>query len=408
MTEHDPAPDSVPADESLPDELAAEHPEEHPEEQPLPLPVGSRRKPRGRLSGCIPVLLVLALLGGGAYFGITRGAEALRDQFQETADYTGPGQGKVAFQVNDGDTISDMATGLVEADVVASREAFTEAAALDPEGSRGIQVGFYELQKQMRASDVVQILVDPSNIVSDVVAVPEGLTVNQIVDILAKSTDFKAKQFTKALKKSDKLGLPDYADGNPEGYLFPATYSFGPDAKPLTMLTAMVDRWRQAADSAGLEQAAADLGYTPHELMTIASMVQAEGRGDDMPKVSRVIYNRLENPDNGITQGFLQIDATVNYALGQSPIARLTIDQIDSVADSPYNTYRQQGLPPGPIEAPGDDAIAAASSPDDGDWLFYVTVNLETGETKFAETNEEFLQFKGEFDQYCATQSDRC
>ena len=170
----------------------------------------------------------------------------------------------------------------------------------------------------------------------------------------------------------------------------------------------MVDRWEQAAEESDLEGAAEKLGYTPHELMTVASLVEAEGRGDDMPKVARVIYNRLENPENGVTNGLLQIDADVNYALDKSPIARLTLDEIDSVADSPYNTYTQQGLPPGPIEAPGDAAIEAAAAPADGPWLFYVTVNLETGETKFTESYDEFLGFRRELDEYCDTQSDRC
>ncbi|MGA8847944.1 MAG: endolytic transglycosylase MltG [Nocardioides sp.] len=388
MTEHD----AAPLDEDLP-------------EEPLPLPEGSRRKTR-RWSGCIPVLLILAVVGTGLYFGITRGVEALRDQFETAEDFSGPGKGKVAFQVVSGDSISDMGRNLKEAEVVASVEAFTAAAALDDEGSRGIQVGFYELKREMAASDALAILVDPGNIVSNAVTVPEGLSVDQIVDILAESTDFKAKKFAKATR-SPKIGLPDYADGNPEGYLFPATYAFGPDAKPISMVTAMVDRWRQAAESSGLEQAAADLGYTPHELMTVASLVQAEGRGDDMPKVARVIYNRLEIEPNP-SAGFLQIDAAVNYALGRGPITRLTIDEIDSVSDSPYNTYRQKGLPPGPIEAPGDDAIAAAANPAEGPWFFYVTVNLETGETKFTESFEEFNSFKSELDNYCATQSDRC
>ena len=95
-------------------------------------------------------------------------------------------------------------------------------------------------------------------------------------------------------------------------------------------------------------------------------------------------------------------------ALGREPIARLTTDEIDSVADSPYNTYRQKGLPPGPIEAPGDAAIDAAANPADGPWFFYVTVNLRTGETKFTDDYDEFLGFKRERDEYCATQSDRC
>ncbi|MDN4175639.1 endolytic transglycosylase MltG, partial [Nocardioides sp. SOB77] len=282
-----------------------------------------------------------------------------------------------------------------------------DAAAADPE-SPGIQVGFYPLKKEMAADDAIDVLVDPANIITNAVTVPEGLNVDQVVEVLADNTDFDASDFERVLDQPDKIGLPEYAGGNPEGYLFPSTYSFGPNAKPLDMVTAMVDRWRQAADEAGLEDAAAELGYTPHELMTIASLVEAEGRGDDMPKVARVIYNRVENPDNGVTNGLLQIDAAVNYALGKEPIARLTTDEIDSVADSPYNTYTQPGLPPGPIEAPGDAAIEAATTPAEGPWLFYVTVDLATGETKFTESYDEFLSFRDELDEYCATQSDRC
>lgn len=383
-----------------------------PDQEPLKLPGGSRRGPKkSRLvTGCLPVLLVLALIGVGGYFGITRGLDALSAQFnsEPTEDFPGPGRGKVTFQVSSGDSVAQMGENLVAADVVASEQAFIDAAALDPEGSRAIQVGFYELRREMRAADVVTILVDPSNIVSDAITIPEGLNVDQIVDTLADSTDFSAQQFRRVLAQPDRIGLPEDAEGNPEGYLFPATYSFGPDANPRAMITAMVDRWSQAADAADLEQRAADLGYTAHELMTIASLVQLEGRGDDMPRVARVIYNRLENPENGITNGLLQVDAAVNYALDRGPITRLTTDEIASVSESPYNTYTQQGLPPGPIAAPGDDAIEAAASPDDGNWLFYVTVNLATGETKFTEDFDEFNEFKRELDLYCDTQSDRC
>jgi UPF0755 protein len=136
-------------------------------------------------------------------------------------------------------------------------------------------------------------------------------------------------------------------------------------------------------------------------------MIEAEGRGKYRSKISRVIYNRLEIDPNPAA-GFLQIDATVNYALGRPGPAVLTQAEIDSVADSPYNTYTQKGLPPGPIEAPGDDSIQAALHPADGPWFFYVTVNLKTGETKFTDSYDEFLQFKQELQQYCDTQSERC
>ena len=91
-----------------------------------------------------------------------------------------------------------------------------------------------------------------------------------IVDLLVEKTDFKRARFEKALDDAEALGLPAYAKGNPEGYLFPATYAFGPNATPATMLRDMVDRWRQAADDAELEDAAEALGYTPAELMTVA------------------------------------------------------------------------------------------------------------------------------------------
>jgi len=372
-------------------------------------PAGGRRaeKSRRRGPGCLIGLVVLALLFGGLYFGVTKGIDVVKDQFEGTPDYPGPGTGEVVFEVKDGDSVAEMGRGLKELDVVKSVDAFTEAASDNPDSTR-IQVGFYTMRLQMKAADAVDLLVDPANAVNAAVTIPEGLQVTQIVKLLVKSTDFTKKQFDAALADTAALGLPAYAEGNPEGYLFPATYEFGPEAQPADMLRAMVARWEQAAADVDLEAKAQALGYTPHEMMTIAAMLEAEGRGDYTPKIARVIYNRLENPDNGITNGLLQIDATVNYALGRPGVARLTQEEIDSVADNPYNTYHQQGLPPGPIEAPGQAAMEAALNPDDGDWLFYVTVNLATGETKFASTEAEFLEYKAELDEYCATQSDRC
>ncbi|CAI9406124.1 endolytic transglycosylase MltG [Nocardioides sp. T2.26MG-1] len=366
-----------------------------------------RRRRRRSLRSCLAVLVALAIVVGGFYFVVTWGIDKVRDQFGSAEDYPGPGRGNVTYQVVSGATAGSIGRDLKSAGVVASVDAFVEAANASPDWSK-LQAGYFALKKEMAAADVVGILVDPANMVTDRVTIPEGLRVVDTVAILAKKTKYKKADFNKVLDKPDSLGLPDYADGNPEGYLFPATYDFGPDATPESMLKAMVTRWQQAADDADLEDAAAALGYTPAELMTVASLVQAEGRGDDMPKIARVIYNRVENPDNGLTNGLLQVDASVNYALGRSTIAVLTQAEIDSVADSPYNTYKQAGLPPTPIEAPGDDAIAAAAHPADGSWLFYVTVNLKTGKTKFTDDYQEFLGFKQELQEYCATQSDRC
>jgi UPF0755 protein len=361
---------------------------------------GRRRAPKRRsVPGCLAVLVALAVIVGGFYLAVTWGIDRIGDQFSAADDYDGPGHGHVTFEVHPGDTATEMGRNLKSAGVVASVEAFIDAANADPE-SGGIQAGYFPLKKEMAAADVVDVLIDPSNMVKDTVTIPEGLRVVDIVATLADKTDFSKKDFERVLDHPDRLGLPDYAEGNPEGYLFPATYDFGPDATPETMLTEMVDRWKQAAADDDLESRAAELGYTPAELMTIASLVQSEGRGGDMPKIARVIYNRLAGDE---TNGLLQIDASVNYGAGNALGA--VPSSADLQLDSPYNTYKHPGLPPTPIEAPGDDAIAAATHPADGDWYYYVTVNLKTGETKFAETYDEFLRYKAELRDYCANES---
>ena len=373
-------------------------------EQPLRLPSGGARRKRRRASGCIPVLMVLAVMGALLYFGFMWGKDFIEEQFGDPEDYPGPGKGSVTFEVHEGDSITQMGNNLEEAGVVASVEAFTDVASDDPRAT-GIQVGFYPLKKEMSAADALKVLVDPEQIITTRITFPEGLRVVDVVDLFVEHTDFSRAQFEKALDNPEKLGLPAYTGGNPEGYLFPSTYGFGPNENPTSMLRAMVDRWKQAADDADLEAAAERLGYTPHELMTVASLVQAEAQGDDMPKVARVIYNRLENPGTAGTTGKLELDATVNYAHGKEIGARTTAEE--RLIDSPYNTYQVVGLPPGPIESPGDAAIQAAANPADGDWYYYVTVNLKTGETKFAETPEEHNQNVQELNEYCQT-SEAC
>jgi UPF0755 protein len=370
-------------------------------------PAGGRRaeKQRRRGPGCLIALVILAVLAGAGYWGVTTGIHKIKDQFSSAEDYPGPGTDPVNFEVKPGDTVAAMGRNLKAAGIVASVEAFTDAARANP-SSDSIQAGSYPLMKQMKASDVVAVLVDPSKIVTTSVAIPEGFTVKQIVERLVKDTDFKKAEFEAALQDPKALGLPADAKGNAEGYLFPATYAFGPDEKPADMLHDMVARWQQSATDNDLEASAQALGYTPHEIMTIASLIEAEGRGKYRTKISRVIYNRLENPDNGLTNGLLEIDATVNYALGRDDIGTaLTAQDLD--VDSPYNTRKNPGLPPGPIDSPGDDAIQAALHPAEGPWLWYVTVNLKTGETKFTDDYDTFQQYKQEYLQYCET-SDAC
>lgn len=367
-------------------------------------PAGHRAD-RRRRGGCLKVvfvlLLFLALIAAAGWFVLKPRVEEF---FADPEDYAGPGRGEVTVVIDPGQSIRSMGEELEELGVVASADAFVEAAEAEPE-STSIQAGTYLMKREMSAADAVAVLVDPDNVAQEMVTVPEGMRVEDVVALLAKRTDFGAGQFEKVLARPERLGLPSYADGNPEGYLFPATYPVTPGDTPTTILRAMVDRWQVAADEVDLEGSAEALGYTPAELMTVASLVEAEARGDDMPKVARVIYNRLEQRDRE-TAGLLQLDATVNFAHDRDLGARTTSE--DRQIDSPYNTYVVPGLPPGPIESPGQAAMEAAAAPADGDWFYYVTVNLDTGETKFAETLDEHNANVEELNEYCRTQSDRC
>jgi UPF0755 protein len=366
-------------------------------------PRRGRSRRRRRRRGCLPVLLVLVVVAGGLALGGKIAYDEISARLAPAPDYAGPGTGEVLYEVKDGATSTQIGRDLKEAGVVKSVDAFT-AAARENQESRNIQVGFYTLQKQMKASEALEVLVDPANRVRNQVTVPEGLRAVDVAKLLGEKTDFPRAQFTRELENPTGLGLPEYAEGNPEGYLFPATYEIGPKDNPRSILRAMVDRWRQAAQDADLEVGAEKLGFTPAEVMTIASLVEAEGRGDDMAKISRVLHNRLETKGPP-TFGKLEVDATVNYALGRNLGVAISPEDLD--VDSPYNTRKNPGLPPGPIEAPGEEAIRAALEPAEGDWLFYVTVNLRTGETKFAKDYDEFLRYKKEYQQYCES-SDAC
>jgi UPF0755 protein len=363
----------------------------------------TRPRRRGSLKSCFALILVAALVLTAGVAAIAFGRDRIADLMAQPEDYSGPGTGSVVFEVSEGESVAEIGRNLKAEGVVASVEAFTDVAQGDDDAT-SIQVGFYELQEEMPAADALEVLVDSGNLVQNTVTIPEGLQVEETLEALAKGTDIPLRRFKAASQDAEAIGLPRYAEGNPEGYLFPATYAFPPNADAAAMLRQMVDRWRQAAEEADLEAAAEELGYTPHELVTIASLVESEANRDqDRGKVARVIYNRLETD---ATDGRLQIDATVNFALGRPLGLGLTPEQLD--VDSPYNTRKYPGLPPGPIESPGDKALEAATSPPEGDWIYYVTVDLDTGETRFTDDYQQFLEWKNnDLKAFCES-SDRC
>jgi UPF0755 protein len=216
--------------------------------------------------------------------------------------------------------------------------------------------------------------------------IPEGRRATQVYAAIDKTLALPAGTTKKSLAKAE-LELPNDAEGNPEGYLFPATYPLGENPTPEKLLTAMVDAANKKFTGAPVAAGAQRNALNVYQAVTIASIVQAEAATkEDMGKVARVIFNRLER---GMP---LQMDSTINYALGRSTL-KTTTD--DTKIDSPYNSYQRMGLPPTPIANPGEDAMHAAINPTPGDWLYFVTV--KPGDTRFTADYAEHQRNVAEF-----------
>lgn len=333
-----------------------------------------KRGPRRWASVIVVVAVVAALVGAGAIVW-TVVAPMTEGLFAgEPEDYEGDGDGEVVVRIEEGWTGTDVATMLADEDVVASAEAFTDLLMQD--SSITFQPGSYQLASQMSAQAALDALQDPESKVELQVVVPEGFMLQQVYARLEESTGIDQAEFEAAGEDPTAFGLP--ADERSiEGWLFPATYTFDDGTTPEQMLQAMVDRMRQALTEHGVEES------DWHRVVTFASLVQREaGPESNMPQVAAVFQNRLDQ------DMLLQSDATVAYGTGNTHIVTTT-DEERGDADNPYNTYIHPGLPVGPIGAPGDAAIASVLEPADGDWLYFVTVNLETGETVFSESLAE-------------------
>ncbi|WP_372594314.1 endolytic transglycosylase MltG [Actinotalea sp.] len=339
-----------------------------------------RRRRQRRRRNLIALLLSVLLLGGAAYAVITfalptlsgiTGSEAPAD------DYPGPGEGSVDVVIPAGATGAQMAQALVEADVVKTARAFTDAFTADPDAA-GIQPGTYRLRLQMRGADAVAALLDSSFRVQTKVTIPEGLRVDQVLEKLSSVTDIPVETFETAMEDTAATGLPAESGGNYEGWLFASTYTFEPGTTPVQMVAAMVSQTVAILDARSV--AAEDR----ERILTIASLIEREARtAEDRAKVARAIQNRLDIDMK------LDIDASVAYGAGK-PGTELTQSDLDT--DTPYNLYLHTGLPPTPIAAPSEMSIDAALNPADGTWLFWVTVDLDTGETRFATTYAEHLE----------------
>ncbi|MDX3644850.1 endolytic transglycosylase MltG [Streptomyces sp. MB09-02B] len=218
--------------------------------------------------------------------------------------------------------------------------------------------------------------------------IPEGWRSGQVYEAVDKALALPAGSTRKSLSKA-QLMLPDDAEGNPEGYLFPATYPLREKSTPESLLEVMVETANKKFNGGQVTAGAQRNAMNVYQAVTIASIIQAEAATEeDMGRVARVVFNRLER---GMP---LQMDSTINYALNRSTL-NTTVD--DTKIDSPYNSYRRMGLPPTPIANPGQAAMRAAVNPTPGNWLYFVTV--KPGDTRFTANYQEHLRNVAEFNQ---------
>ena len=350
-----------------------------------PPPGGRPRRRRARwIAPLVALLIILIPLGIGGYFVFS-----LYMGKYHPSDFPGNGTGYVVVQVDSGETPTSLGPKLVKDGVVASSRAFILAAE-HSSNPAGLLPGFYGMHKQMKASLAYALLLNPKNLVQVKVTIPEGWRLSQIVAYLGAKSGIPLSQYQKVLKKPAQLDLPASAYGNPEGYLFPATYEVLPHETALGVLKQMVTRFDQQATAVNLSASASHLNLSASQAVTVASLVEAEGgKVSDYPKIARVIYNRLADKMP------LQLDSTVLYGLDKYGI--IASDQ-QLTSNSPYNTYKHTGLPPGPIDSPGAAAIQAALHPASGSWLYFVTVNPKTRETLFTSSQAQFEQYRQELE----------
>ncbi len=335
------------------------------------------------------------VVGAGliAVCAIFYGVYSLLGGSSESNDFVGPGSGSVEVTVSRGDSLTQIGSSLLSAGVVKSIDSFTSAAA-NNELSSTIGPGIYTMQSQMSAESALALMLDPASRASSRLVLPEGLRLGETVELAARATGLPAADYEQVLEKPDALPLPSWAESRPEGFMFPATYDLVGDENAELVLGTLVKRFNESANNIDFEARATQAGRNPYEVLTVASLLEGEVIPEDFAKVAAVVYNRLK------ADMPLQLDSTVSYALGLDEL-ELSATQLDT--DSPYNTYKVSGLPPTPINSPGEAALEAALSPAKGKWLYFVTVNPDTGETKFAKTYERFLKLKDQYRDFLAS-----
>lgn len=282
---------------------------------------------------------------------------------------------EVTIEVPTGASGSEIAAILYEAGVVKSTQAFFRVAVAD-ERSQKVAPGSHRLTLKISAQQALEQLLDPERI-PNLIRINEGAWRSEIQEAFL-SYGFTRSEISRAFSS---LKLPKGFSSS-EGLLFPAQYSFPEGTTAAQAAQRLVERFTEDRYAKELLQGSAQ--YSPQQLLTIASIIQAEGSTQDFSKVSRVIYNRLKI---GMP---LQMDSTVHYIMQAR--GDIFLSRKSTMLNSPYNTYRRYGLPPGPICSPGADAIKAALEPVAGDWLYFITV--APGDTRFTSSLDEFNTWK--------------
>lgn len=348
-----------------------------------------RRRERHRRTVTVAVVIALlaVLCGGGAWVFSEMNENGsfawIQDEFAR--DYPGPGYGSVQFTVYANDTATEIGERLAAQHVVASKRVFVNAVEADNDQSN-LQPGTFDLKYHMSAQEAIAILVNPDK-AKDLIQIRSDTRAIDIVSqTVADNPAWTAAEVTAALNNKGVGVLPTCANGSYEGWLQPGTYDPKNYKTPADMLAAMVK-----ARIAALDALKVPTGPEREKILTIASIIGGEvNQSQYYGKVSRVIANRLaQNMPLGM-------DSVIAYG-NNTQDSKLTETMLTD-ASNPYNDRIHAGLPPTPINQPNSEMIEAAMNPTPGDWLYFVTVNLDTGETEFTDNNAQFQQYKSQYE----------
>jgi UPF0755 protein len=360
-----------------------------------------------KVRAAFAVVVSLAVLMGGGWFIFDKAQAAWYD-YRTTEDYLGAGVAPVQVTIPKGASVPQIAQILVSAGVIKSAKTFTAAAAAS---TSSIQAGKYNLMTQLPAKDALARLLDTNNQVHNRFTLKDGKWISDQATAMSAATGIPEAEFTAAYADWKNLGVPSWAKNGVEGFLYPDTYEL-PD-KPTAKSTIMLatKQFKTVANGLDLVNAAKKvdsdkLSLSPYDVVVLASMVEKEAGSveGDRAKIARVFLNRLET---NATAGKLQSDATVAYGLKIKGRVWTTIPERAVKTD--WNTYLNKGLPKSPITSPSKKSLEAVLKPADGNWLYFVAVNLDTGETLFTDNYEQHVANTQKLQQWCDdTKSPKC